>query len=88
MRKAILLISIVCFLFLLSTIILFYIPYGNDFIQFAVELFTIPAIIFVCFAFVYSLINVLIRKNEYNLILGLNTLALLFMVFATVADYK
>lgn len=88
MRRAILLLSIFCFLFLLGMIVLSYFAYSNNIIQFAVELFTIPVILSVGFAFVFGLINVLKRKNEYQLILVLNSLTLLMIVFATIADYN
>jgi len=88
MRRAILLLSVFCFLFLLGMIVLSYFAYSNNIIQFAVELFTIPVILSVGFAFVFSLINVFKRKNEYQLILVLNSLTLLMIVFATIADYN
>jgi hypothetical protein len=69
-------------------IVLSYFAYSNNIIQFAVELFTIPVILSVGFAFVFGLINVFKRKNEYQLILVLNSLTLLMIVFATIADYN
>lgn len=83
-----LIISAACSVFIVGIIALYSMSYSNGVIQFAVELFTIPAILYVVFAFFFSLINVFRKKVEYNLILGLNTITILAMVLATIADYK
>ncbi|MFL9834340.1 hypothetical protein [Chryseobacterium terrae] len=86
MSKAILIISIACLIFLLSLQILYYISYSSPMIQVVAELFTIPAILFVVFAFFFSLINVLRKKKEYYLILGINLLTIVIGVVATILE--
>jgi len=49
-------------------------------------MFTIPSMIFVIFAFFFSLINVFRKKKEYNLVFGINVLTILISVAATVLD--
>ena len=86
MSKAVLIISIACLIFLLSLQILYYISYSNQIIQIFGELLTIPAMLFVVFAFFFSLINVLRKKKEYYLVFGINILTILISVAATVLD--
>ncbi|MBM7418957.1 MULTISPECIES: hypothetical protein [Chryseobacterium] len=86
MSKAVLIISIACLMFLLSLQILYYISYSNQIIQIFVELFTIPAMFFVVFAFFFSLINIFRKKKEYYLIFGINILTILISIVATVLD--
>lgn len=86
MSKAVLIISIACLMFLLSLQILYYISYSNQIIQIFVELFTIPAILFVVFAFFFSLINIFRKKKEYYLIFGINMFTILISIVATVLD--
>ncbi|MFY1047063.1 hypothetical protein [Chryseobacterium sp. GP-SGM7] len=88
MSKAILIISIVCLIFLLSLQVLYYISYSNQMIHFFGELLTIPSMLFVVFAFFFSLVNVFRKKKEYYLILGINTIAILMCIASTVLDYK
>lgn len=86
MSKAVLIISIACLIFLLSLQILYYISYSNQIIQIFGELLTIPAMLFVVFAFFFSLINILRKKKEYYLVFGINILTILISVAATVLD--
>lgn len=86
MSKAVLIISIACLMFLLSLQILYYISYSNQIIQIFGELFTIPAMLFVVFAFFFSLINIFRKKKEYYLIFGINIFTILISIFATVLD--
>lgn len=86
MSKAVLIISIACLIFLLSLQIFYYISYSNQIIQIFGELLTIPAMLFVVFAFFFSLINVLRKKKEYYLVFGINILTILISVTATVLD--
>ncbi|MFC0426901.1 hypothetical protein [Chryseobacterium scophthalmum] len=86
MSKAVLIISIACLMFLLSLQILYYISYSNQIIQIFVELFTIPAMLFVVFAFFFSLINIFRKKKEYYLIFGINIFTILISIVATVLD--
>ncbi|WP_139422548.1 hypothetical protein [Chryseobacterium mulctrae] len=86
MSKVVLIISIACLMFLLSLQILYYISYSNQIIQIFVELFTIPAMLFVVFAFFFSLINILRKKKEYYLIFGINIFTILISIVATVLD--
>ncbi|WP_210150773.1 hypothetical protein [Chryseobacterium scophthalmum] len=86
MSKAVLIISIACLMFLLSLQILYYISYSNQIIQVFVELFTIPAMLFVVFAFFFSLINIFRKKKEYYLIFGINIFTILISVIATILD--
>jgi len=86
MSKAVLIISIACLIFLLSLQILYYISYSNQIIQIFGELLTIPAMLFVVFAFFFSLINILRKKKEYYLVFGINILTILISVTATVLD--
>ncbi|WP_175621139.1 hypothetical protein [Chryseobacterium schmidteae] len=86
MNKAVLIISIVCLIFLLSLQILYYISYNNQIIQIFGELFTVPVMLFVVFAFFFSLINIFRKKKEYYLIFGINILTILISVVATVLD--
>ncbi|WP_411812128.1 hypothetical protein ACLB9Y_02485 [Chryseobacterium scophthalmum] len=86
MSKAVLIISIACLMFLLSLQILYYISYSNQIIQIFVELFTIPAMLFVVFAFFFSLINIFRKKKEYYLVFGINILTILISIVATVLD--
>lgn len=83
MSKAVLIISIACLIFLLSLQVLYYISYSNQIIPFFGELFTIPAMLFVVFAFFFSLIKVLKKNKEYNLVLGINIFTILISVAAT-----
>ncbi|OBW41780.1 hypothetical protein AB670_01842 [Chryseobacterium sp. MOF25P] len=53
MSKAVLIISIACMIFLLSLQILYFISYSNQIIQIFGELFTIPSLVFVVFAFFF-----------------------------------
>lgn len=86
MSKTILIISIACLMFLLSLQILYYISYSNQIIQIFGELFTIPAMVFVIFAFFFSLINIIRKKKEYYLIFGINIFTILISIVATVLD--
>ncbi|MGE6394905.1 hypothetical protein [Chryseobacterium scophthalmum] len=86
MSKAVLIISIACLMFLLSLQVLYYISYSNQIIQIFGELFTIPAMLFVVFAFFFSLINIFRKKKEYYLIFGINSFTILISVVATVLD--
>ncbi|AZA75399.1 hypothetical protein [Chryseobacterium indoltheticum] len=86
MGKAILIISIACLIFLLSLQVLYYISYSNQIIQIFAEMFTISSMMFVIFAFFFSLINVFRKKKEYNLVFGINVLTILISVAATVLD--
>lgn len=86
MSKAVLIISIACLMFLLSLQILYYISYSNQIIQIFGELFTIPAMLFVVFAFFFSLINIFRKKKEYYLIFGINIFTILISIVATVLD--
>lgn len=86
MSKAVLIISIACLMFLLSLQILYYISYSNQIIQIFGELFTIPAMLFVVFAFFFSLINIFRKKKEYYLIFGINIFTILISVIATILD--
>ncbi|KFE99618.1 hypothetical protein IX39_02850 [Chryseobacterium formosense] len=75
-------------IFLLSLQVVYYFSYSNQAIQILGELLTIPSMLFVIFAFFYSLINVVRRKNEYLLILGINTFTVTICVVATILDYN
>ncbi|WP_404985106.1 hypothetical protein ACI513_17655 [Chryseobacterium sp. M5] len=86
MSKAVLIISIACLMFLLSLQILYYISYSNQIIQIFGELFTIPAMLFVFFAFFFSLINIFRKKKEYYLVFGINIFTILISIVATVLD--
>jgi len=86
MSKAVLIISIACLMFLLSLQILYYISYSNQIIQIFVELFTIPAMLFVVFAFFFSLINIFRKNKEYYLVFGINIFTILISIVATVLD--
>ncbi|VXB56276.1 MULTISPECIES: hypothetical protein [Chryseobacterium] len=86
MSKAVLIISIACLMFLLSLQILYFISYSNQIIQIFGELFTIPAMLFVVFAFFFSLINIFRKKKEYYLIFGINIFTILISIVATVLD--
>ncbi|WP_265428103.1 hypothetical protein [Chryseobacterium sp. YIM B08800] len=86
MSKTILIISIACLMFLLSLQILYYISYSNQIIQIFGELFTIPAMLFVVFAFFFSLINIMRKKKEYYLVFGINIFTILISIVATVLD--
>ncbi|SFT80103.1 hypothetical protein SAMN05421857_3319 [Chryseobacterium formosense] len=88
MSKALLIISLACMIFLLSLQVVYYFSYSNQAIQILGELLTIPSMLFVIFAFFYSLINVVRRKNEYLLILGINTFTVTICVVATILDYN
>jgi len=83
MSKAVLIISIACMIFLLSLQILYFISYSNQIIQIFGELFTIPSIVFVVFAFFFSLVKVLKKNKEYNLVLGINIFTILISIAAT-----
>lgn len=84
MSKTVLIISIACLIFLLSLQVIYYISYSNQIIQFFGELFTIPAMLFVVFAFFFSLIKVLKKNKKYSLILGINIFTILISVAATI----
>ena len=86
MSKTILIISIACLMFLLSLQILYYISYSNQIIQIFGELFTIPAMLFVVFAFFFSLMNIMRKKKEYYLVFGINIFTILISIVATVLD--
>ncbi|HEX7868596.1 MAG TPA: hypothetical protein VF455_00640 [Chryseobacterium sp.] len=88
MSKVISIISIACLIFLLSLQVLYYISYSNQIIQFFGELLTIPSILFVVFAFFFSLVNIFRKKKGYFLILGINTITILMCIVATVLDYN
>ncbi|AZB28052.1 hypothetical protein [Chryseobacterium balustinum] len=82
MSKVVLIISIACLIFLLSLQVLYYISYSNQIIQVFGELFTIPAMLFVVFAFFLSLINVLRKNKEYYLVFGINIFTILISIAA------
>ncbi|MGD1320041.1 hypothetical protein [Chryseobacterium sp. 2R14A] len=88
MSKALLIISLACMIFLLSLQVVYYFSLGYQIIQILGELLTIPSMLFVIFAFFFSLINVLRKKKEYLLILGINTFTVAICVVATISDYN
>jgi len=88
MRKALLIVSLACMIFLLSLQVVYYFSLGYQIIQILGELLTIPSMLFVIFAFFFSLINVFRKKKEYLLILGINTFTVATCVAATILDYN
>lgn len=88
MSKAVLIISIACMLFLIGLQIVYYFSINYQIIQVLGEMVTIPSIIFVIFASVFSFINILKGNKEYYLIFGVNIFTILMVSIVTISDYN
>lgn len=86
MRKIAFIFSIVCLLFFLGMMLVYYFSLSHQMIQFLVELFSIPALLLVLCGFIYSLIKVIKREKGYVLTLGINSLTILMILTATFLD--
>lgn len=89
-EKSFLVASIFSFCYFVFLVWMSYHPLNNetmiDIVRFFGELLTIPLILFLLFMFIFSLIKVIKKENNYRLIFVINLITIVILVLTTICN--